>query len=41
MTKFYDRASNVVRKIYERRIDAPPVLDAAHDFPNSPKFIAA
>jgi len=40
MTKFYDRASNVVRKIYERRIDAPPVLDAEHDFPNSRKFVA-
>ena len=41
MTKFYDRASNVVRKIYERRIDAPPVLDAEHDFPNSTKFVAS
>jgi aspartate beta-hydroxylase len=41
MTKFYDRASNVVRKIYERRIDAPPVLDAEGDFPNSRKFVAA
>src|ERR1700704_3871925 len=40
MTKFYDRASNVVRMIYERRIDAPPVLDAEQDFPNSMKFVA-
>jgi len=41
MTTFYDRASNVVRKIYERRIDAPAVLDFKRDFPNSEKFGAA
>ncbi|HZP21237.1 MAG TPA: aspartyl/asparaginyl beta-hydroxylase domain-containing protein [Bauldia sp.] len=40
MTTFYDRASNVVRKIYEKRIDAPAVLDAKRDFPNSEKFAA-
>ena len=40
MTKFYDRASNMVRRIYERRIDAPAVLDARADFPNSAKFAA-
>ncbi|KAB2861447.1 MAG: aspartyl/asparaginyl beta-hydroxylase domain-containing protein, partial [Bauldia sp.] len=27
MTRFYDRASDVVRRIYEKRIDAPAVLD--------------
>jgi aspartate beta-hydroxylase len=41
MTKFYDRASDVVRRIYEKRIEAPPVLDARADFPNSRKFVAA
>lgn len=41
MTKFYDRASNVVRRIYEKRIDAPAVLEADIDFPNSAKFVAA
>jgi aspartate beta-hydroxylase len=41
MTTFYDRASSVVRKIYEKRIDAPAVLDAKRDFPNSVKFAAA
>src|ERR1700690_952918 len=41
MTTFYDRASNVVRKIYEKRIDAPAVLDTQRDFPNSVKFAAA
>ncbi len=40
MTKFYDRASDVVRRIYEKRIDAPAVLDAPIDFPNSRKFVA-
>ncbi len=41
MTTFYDRASSVVRKIYEKRIDAPAVLDTERDFPNSTKFAAA
>jgi aspartate beta-hydroxylase len=40
MTKFYDRASDVVRRIYERRIDAPAVLDAEIDFPHAAKFTA-
>ncbi|WP_421725284.1 aspartyl/asparaginyl beta-hydroxylase domain-containing protein [Bauldia sp.] len=38
MTKFYDQASGVVRKVYERRIDAPPVLEVESDFPNARKF---
>ena len=33
MTKFYDRASDVVRRIYEKRIDAPAVLEADDRFP--------
>jgi aspartate beta-hydroxylase len=40
MTKFYDQASSVVRRIYEKRIDAPAVLDAKRDFPNAAKFAA-
>ncbi len=41
MTKFYSRASTMVRRIYEKRIDAPSVLEAAVDFPNSSRFLAA
>src|SRR5215211_8547004 len=40
MTKFYDRASDLVRRLYEKRILAPAVLDATADFPNSQKFVA-
>lgn len=38
MTRFYDHASGAVRKIYERRIDAPAVLDAERNFPNARRF---
>ena len=41
MSRFYDRASNLVRRIYERRIDAPAILDADADFPNAARFVAA
>ncbi|MBI2719860.1 MAG: aspartyl/asparaginyl beta-hydroxylase domain-containing protein [Rhizobiales bacterium] len=41
MTKLYDRVSAVIRTIYERRINAPAVLDAPHDFPNSQRFTEA
>lgn len=40
MTKFYERASGVVRRIYEKRIEAPAVLDPDLDFPNAKKFAA-
>ena len=40
MTKFYDRASDFVRQIYDKRIDAPAVLDPQADFPNAAKFVA-
>jgi aspartate beta-hydroxylase len=40
MPTFYDRASDVVRRIYEKRIDAPAILDADRDFPNASKFAA-
>jgi aspartate beta-hydroxylase len=38
MSGFYERASEVVRKIYDKRIDTPPILNAARDFPNAAKF---
>jgi len=41
MSRFYDSASNLVRRIYEKRIDAPAILDAESDFPNSAKFAVA
>jgi aspartate beta-hydroxylase len=41
MLHLYEAASNIVRHIYDRRIDAPPILDAAIDFPNAVKFVEA
>ena len=41
MTDLYDRAGNALRWIYDRRIDAPPILDAARLFPNGSRFTAA
>lgn len=41
MSHMYDLASKMVRRIYEKRISAPPILDATTEFPNSAKFIAA
>jgi aspartate beta-hydroxylase len=41
MAALYDHAAELVRHIYDRRIDSPPVLDAHQVFPNSGKFIAA
>lgn len=38
MTRFYDVSSELVRRIYERRIDAPPILDAGRHFPHSSLF---
>jgi aspartate beta-hydroxylase len=38
MSGFYERASEVVRKIYDKRIDTPPILNPARDFPNARKF---
>jgi len=34
----YDQAADVVRAIYDRRIDTPAILDAAHFFPNARRF---
>ncbi|OBQ71015.1 aspartyl/asparaginyl beta-hydroxylase domain-containing protein [Mesorhizobium erdmanii] len=41
MSHVYDLASGVVRRIYEKRIEAPAILDAATDFPNAVKFTKA
>lgn len=37
----YDSASGLVRRIYESRIDAPPILDTVVDFPNAERFTEA
>jgi aspartate beta-hydroxylase len=34
MAQTYDRAVDMLRAVYDRRIDGPPVLDLARDFPN-------
>ncbi|RWE74340.1 aspartyl/asparaginyl beta-hydroxylase domain-containing protein [Mesorhizobium sp.] len=41
MTAAYDLGTNLVRRIYEKRIDAPAILDAGTHFPNAVKFAAA
>ena len=41
MSLLYDLSANVVRRLYDARIDTPPVLDAAHYFPDASKFAAA
>ncbi|AZO01947.1 MULTISPECIES: aspartyl/asparaginyl beta-hydroxylase domain-containing protein [unclassified Mesorhizobium] len=41
MTGAYDLGTDLVRRIYEKRIDAPAILDAGTHFPNAAKFAAA
>jgi aspartate beta-hydroxylase len=41
MSVFYDHAGDALRWIYDRRIDAPPILNAARDFPNASRFVDA
>ncbi|GLQ79093.1 hypothetical protein GCM10007881_26100 [Mesorhizobium huakuii] len=41
MSRTYDLASDVIRRVYERRIDAPAILDSATEFPNAAKFTGA
>jgi aspartate beta-hydroxylase len=41
MSRIYDLASDRIRRVYEKRIDAPAILDAAAEFPNAAKFTAA
>jgi aspartate beta-hydroxylase len=37
----YERGAQLVRQIYDKRIDGPPILDAARYFPDAVKFAAA
>lgn len=37
----YDRAADVTRFVYDRRIAGPPVLDTAAHFPGAAAFVAA
>ena len=41
MAVMYERATQVVRRIYDRRIATPPVLDPQQHFPGAPRFVAA
>ena len=38
MAQIYDRAADVVRAIYDRRIATPATLEAEHYFPNAKRF---
>ena len=39
MSELYDRAKARLRRVYAKRIAAPPILDAATKFPNYVKFV--
>jgi aspartate beta-hydroxylase len=41
MAQAYDRAADIVRALYDRRISGPPVLDLAHDFAGGAAFVDA
>ncbi len=41
MSMLYDRAAGLVRTIYDRRLDGPPVLNWRRDFPGAADFVAA
>ena len=41
MSGAYDLGTNLVRRIYEKRIDTPAILDAGTHFPKAAKFTAA
>lgn len=41
MSVLYDQTAKVVRRIYDRRIVAPAVLDLAAHFPDAERFVAA
>jgi aspartate beta-hydroxylase len=41
MSLWYDLSANAVRRIYDARIDTPPVLDAGTYFPDAARFVAA
>ena len=37
----YEHSANLVRQLYDSRIEGPPVLDAAEYFPDAPRFAGA
>lgn len=41
MSSWYDLSANAVRKLYDARIDTPPVLDTRRYFPAAATFAAA
>src|SRR5260221_4903408 len=41
MSSLYDRAADVIRYVYDRRIVGPPVLDLEMNFPGAAKFVGA
>ncbi|RDS80046.1 aspartyl/asparaginyl beta-hydroxylase domain-containing protein [Dyella psychrodurans] len=41
MSLLYDLSANAVRRIYDARIDTPPVLDAGTYFPDAARFVAS
>jgi aspartate beta-hydroxylase len=41
MSRTYDLASDLIRRVYEKRIDAPPILETDTEFPNAAKFANA
>lgn len=41
MSMLYDLSANAVRRLYDARIDTPPVLDTDVYFPGATRFIAA
>ena len=41
MSRTYDLASDVIRRVYEKRIDAPAILETETEFPNAAKFTHA
>ena len=41
MKPFYDSVGNIVRRIYDMRIEGPPVLDVATHFPSAGRFSCA
>lgn len=41
MSLLYDLSANAVRRLYDARIDTPPVLDAGSYFPDAGKFAGA
>ena len=41
MSLLYDLSANAVRRLYDARIDTPPVLDAALYFPDAARFAEA